>query len=292
MIVVVPSDMRATKSLGVALALLLIVGCGAKNSDMGPSDTERGAEAGPTENLENAIESLDDAARDFQNRQSQTLLAAMPLKAMFPDARLRTLASAAGKGDLQAIDRLVNEGVNVNGRGTQDATVLFWAIRMRNTAGFTRLLERGADPNVIYGDGGSIMHWATISDDPEFLRVALRHGGNPNLKAGEFGQTPLMDSVIYNQDALEVLLEAGADLDVQDDNGNTAVMVAAGLKRFDTTYLLLSRGADYSISNRYGKTIADRMARSRGRIPEDRESLIRQRERVVHWLRDHGVAVE
>jgi len=243
---------------------LIALACGAESADMSSAES---------------------AARE---RTSKNVLAYMTLETMFPDARVRSLASAAGEGDLAEVDRLVADGVNVNARGTRDATPLFWSLRDRS--GFTKLLELGADPNVVFGDGGSVMHWAARAEDTDLLRAALRHGGDPNLVAGSFGSTPMFEAIGRNNASIELLLDAGADIDAQSSNGDTAAMVAAGRGRFDVVYLLLSRGASYSVTNENGVTLADRVADKQGAMDPDHE-LARWLDKVVGWLREHGVEV-
>jgi len=233
------------------------------------------------------LESAEEAARI---RTSKTVLAYMTLETMFPDEKVRALASAAGKGQIAKIERLVAEGVDVNARGTQNATPLFWA--MANLSGFTKLLELGANPNIVYGDGGTVMHWAAEAKDPTLLKAALEHGGDPNLVAGMFGWTPLFEPIGYsNIAAMEILLNAGADIDARGGDGDTAVNVAASLGRFDDVYFLLTHGARYDLTNKHGLGLTDYIADLKDRMIPNHE-LTRWLHKVIEWLREHGVEVE
>ena len=258
------TGVASNTAIAFAGAMLVALSCGAESADMASTES---------------------AARE---RTSKNVVAYMSLETMFPDAMVRSLASAAGEGDLAEVDRLVAEGVNVNARGTQDATPLFWSLR--DLSGFTKLLELGADPNVVFGDGGSVMHWAARAEGTDFLRATLRHGGDPNLVAGTFRRTPLFEAIGRNDASIELLLDAGADIDARSSNGDTAAMVAAGRGRFDVVYLLLSRGASYSVANDNGVTLADRVADKQGAMDPEHE-LARWLDKVVGWLREHGVEI-
>ncbi|MBV1952262.1 MAG: hypothetical protein KUG64_08735, partial [Cycloclasticus sp.] len=133
------------------------------------------------------FEGMEASRKAAMKKISKTHLIYMDLKVMFPDPKLRALAKAAGKGKISKINSLVSDGVNVNARGNRNATVLFWALKKANLEGYTRLLEMGADPNVVFDDGGSVMHWAprmeASSEKDQFLIRALQHGGDPNLRA-------------------------------------------------------------------------------------------------------------
>lgn len=234
------------------------------------------------------LSELNSAEEANEARAAKTLVAFMSLETMFPDHEVRLLASAAGKGQLDEVDRLVAEGVDVNATGTQNATPLFWS--MRSLSGFTKLLELGADPNVIFLDGGSVMHWAARADNAEYLEAALRHEGNPNLVGGAFKRTPLFEAIGSEARSIELLLDAGADINARSENGDTTVMVAAGRGRFDTVYLLLTHGASYSATNYSGVGLTDRIADKNGAMDPD-HGLSRWLDRVIKWLHERGVEI-
>ena len=230
--------------------------------------------------------------RTFNERQSKELVAYMSLETMFPDTQVRALAKAAGKGRVNQIDDLVNQGVSVNSRGAKNATPLFWAMRNGSVVGFQKLLELGADPNVVFDDGGSVIHWAVQHEDSSFLRLALEHDGNPNLVAGE--KTPLFDTIGFKGDSdilvLKILLTYGADPNMKEARGNTPAMIAAGVGRFDIVYVLLNSNADYNLKNDAGYSLLDRVAAKRNAfIPgsEQEKSL----EQVIDWLSRKGVTI-
>ena len=232
---------------------------------------------------------MEEAEKERNERVRKELLAYMSLETMFPDESVRALAKAAAKGRVRTVEELVNSGVDVNSSGTQGATPLFWA--MSNYKGFKKLLELGADPNVIYGDGGTVMHWAVQMNDNRFLEAALEHGGNPNLvaKGSMFEDTPIFQALSQGIEKVEILLEAGANIDAQNNFGTTPVMTAFGRTDFDVVYYLLERGANYKIKNNAGWTLANRVANAEGRLIPKAEL---ERLKVVEWLESRGVAVE
>ncbi len=238
--------------------------------------------------------SMKSAEKSFNERQSKELVAYMSLGTMFPDRRVRSLAEAAGKGKVKQIDDLVNQGVEVSSRGTKGATPLFWAMRNNSVDGFQKLLELGADPNVVFADGGTVIHWAVQLENSSFLRLALEYGGNPNLVAGHHGETPLFKTIGSSGDSdisvLTMLLKYGADPNVKEAKGNTPAMIAAGVGRFDIVYVLLDSNADYNLKNDKGYSLLDRIASKRNVfVPgsEQEKSLLQ----VIGWLSERGVNV-
>lgn len=234
------------------------------------------------------FQKMDSAEKKFNEAQSREVVAFMTLETMFPDPRVRALAKAAGKGKIKKIEQLVTDGVSVNSKGTKDATPLFWA--MSNFNGFKRLLELGADPNVVFGDGGSVMHWAVTAKDERMLKAALAHGGNPNLRAGHYGETPLFDALSMGINVIETLLAAGADINAKAKDGDTPVIVAAGVARFELVHKLLERGADYSIKDGIGRDLADAVASNIGLLKPGSESA-KWQAKVIEWLQGKGVVI-
>jgi len=230
---------------------------------------------------------MDSAEKAFNERQTKELVAFMSLETMFPDEHVRALAKAAGKGRIKKIDKLVAQGVNVNSRGARNATPLFWA--MQNLKGFKKLLELGADPNVVFDDGGNIIVWAVTSKDKRFLELALEYGGNPNLISGQFNETPLFEAAgPHGKSKAVILLDAGANIDAQNLSGDTTLMVAAGLGQFDLVYELLERGADFNIQDERGDKLIDVIV-FRQRTMDPKNDLTRWMEKVIEWLNERDV---
>ena len=236
------------------------------------------------------IQKMDSAEKKFNEAQSQRVVAFMSLETMFTDRQVRALAKAAGDGNINKIEQLVKEGVSVNSKGTQGATPLFWALR--NYDGFKRLLELGADPNVVFGngDGGSVVHAAVTAKDERFLKAVFQHGGNPNLVDNQSGYTPLFSALPMGVRTVETLLDAGASINAQDRFGNTAAIAAAGRGRFEIVYKLLERGADYTLKDSTGHDLADEVASVVGMLRPGSESA-KWQTKVIGWLRAKGVEI-
>lgn len=183
---------------------------------------------------------------------------------MFPDKKLRALASAAADGDIKKIDALVSDGIDVNERGKAGATVLFWAYRKGNLKGFTHLLKLGSDPNAFFGNGAAVIYWIVTDRNTDFLNVWLDFDGNPNLVIPEsFNDTPLLlgvSSIPSNgkdYEIIDILLENGGYLEARNEIGNTALLQSAIFHRYDLVYKFIQLGADTTVRNNKDEGIAE-----------------------------------
>jgi ankyrin repeat protein len=240
------------------------------------------------------FEGMERSEKAFNERARQQTLTLMSLETMFPNEDARALAKAAGKGKIKKIEELVKSGVDVDAKGTQGATPLFWA--MANYKGFKKLLELGADPNIVYGDGNTVIHTAVRIKDSRFLEALLEHGANPNLKVESRGKwqtlesTPLFDALSQGKARIDLLLSSGADLNARDSFGDTAVMTAAGMGEFEVVHYLLEQGADYQIKNTAGETLANRVANTIGAMRPGSDA-VKWQAKVIDWLESRGVQV-
>jgi hypothetical protein len=246
------------------------------------------------------FKNMESSGKQFNERQSKDLVIYMSLETMFSGQHVRALAAAAGEGRVKKVADLVAQGVDINSRGTKNSTPLFWALRNLNFDGFKKLLDLGADPNIIFADG-SVMHWAAKFEDTKFLREALIHGGNPNLVAGKTNETPLFETIGVqgsgNKKAMIMLLDAGSNINAvtggekiygMSMGGKTPIMVAANVIRFDIVYELLSRGADYSLKDDTGRDLRDRIIAMNGRFNAGSEQGM-YLEQVISLLSERGV---
>src|SRR5579864_4047458 len=87
-----------------------------------------------------------------------------------------------------------------------------------------RLIEGGADPNSVDGNGmGSLLTF-----HPEVTRYLLEHGANPDLQRNE-NISPVIVGVCGNFECLRLMVEAGANVNrAIEHNGETALHGAAG----------------------------------------------------------------
>jgi hypothetical protein len=128
------------------------------------------------------------------------------------DPQMTALVQAAARGDTDEIDRLLAEGVAIDGEAPAPLpagkliqrmaqffpggvpqipmTPLLAAVVNKQQPAAERLLSGGADPNLVHSRYGTSVHVATGAGDVELLQLFIKHGVDVNACNAQ-GQTPL-----------------------------------------------------------------------------------------------------
>lgn len=231
----------------------------------------------------------------------------------FDDPQVIALCEAIEANDLDEIDRLVAAGADVKAKGKDNMTPLLWAFPDDKPERFKKLLELGADPNVIVESdfntkmsgilpGDSVTHLACSTWFPKHFEYVFQHGGDPNLWHREKHKTPLLLLLVGpardKQEKVQRLIDLGANLDANKDDeytgGRTPVMVAvSAFAQFDIALQLLEAGADYKAykTNTNSKLIHT-VALAERRLPQCTPQQRDDYRKLVDWLEAHGESLE
>jgi len=108
-----------------------------------------------------------------------------------PYPEFTALADAARAGDLVAIRNLIHQGADPNQpTGGNNWTPLLHAIHKAQIKSVGVLLDGGADPNKVAGDGFTPLMMAAGYGYTDIVELLLRRGANPHI-AGADGVRPL-----------------------------------------------------------------------------------------------------
>ncbi|MGA1978379.1 MAG: ankyrin repeat domain-containing protein [Bacteroidales bacterium] len=172
------------------------------------------------------------------------------------------LMVAASKGYTSEIERMLNQGADVDATTAEDATPLIFAIANFRTEAVMALLNKGADPNkvtvrsdtplliaiknlnsktvdVLKEYGASIDSLVAVITD-----ALIRHGANINAR-DKWGVTPLNYASVYGfADLADMLLYYGAESDLNAFDGTTPLMSAVWSGNDNIADLLIQYGAN------------------------------------------------
>ncbi|MEM8982735.1 MAG: ankyrin repeat domain-containing protein [Pseudomonadota bacterium] len=236
-----------------------------------------------------SVEAMKSSEERFNRRQKKRVIRIMSADDLYPDLLSRQLAIAAGKNNRSAIDKLIDSGASVNGTGYLGTPILYWPMRNNNLAGFTYLLEKGADPDLLFGDQPqkTLVNWAVKHRNLDFLRVILDQGGDPNGAIDQAGsevrlnlyvqdlfgeepplagrQEPIFELVLRpgggKNKALDILAKSGADLEARNHLNQTIVLAAALHQDYSLVRRLLQLDVDRSLTDSYGNSLETYVSR-------------------------------
>ena len=228
----------------------------------------------------------------------------------FDDPKVISLCKAIEANDLEEIDRLVAAGADVNAQGKGKMTPLLWAFPDNKLARFERLLQHGANPNVIIESdfntrggmlpGDSVTHMAARTYFPGYCKTVFEHGGDPNLprlsRLGS-GDTPIFSVIKFgSKDKIKdvrSLIDKGADLNHLNESGTTPTMMAVGRGQYEIALMLLEAGANPRIyqGNQMMKLVHV-VNRQETLLPNSTAQQYADYQKLVKWLEDHGESIE
>lgn len=115
-----------------------------------------------------------------------------------------------------------------------------------------KLLEQGANPNLLAASGFKPLHIATEFSHENLVRLLVSHGADINGRTNT-GETPLHIAVDIDADSAwqnrrepdtemtQLMLELGIDPNLKNNDGKTALDWAIDYKHVDAIALLKSR---------------------------------------------------
>lgn len=156
---------------------------------------------------------------------------------------------AVERGNLSEVSRLLEKGANPNLPNKEGYTPLMIAAQEKNFKMAELLIEVGTQLDLRNHFGETAIMLASYQGLTEMVKLLyirgaeINHGGwNPLIYAASGGHL----------DTMRVLLGGGADINATSDNGSTALMMAVRGNHLKAVSFLLSHGADPKITNEQG----------------------------------------
>ncbi|HEY1302605.1 MAG TPA: ankyrin repeat domain-containing protein [Vicinamibacterales bacterium] len=155
------------------------------------------------------------------------------------------VADAAQKGDRAAVQKLIQQKIDVNAPQVDGATALHWAVYKQDAEMVDMLVRAGANVKAANRTGVTPLEMAAIYGNAAIIDKLIKAGADAKQK-GPSGETMVMFAARSgNPQSIKVLLEAGADVNARESiRGTTALMWAVEQKHAEAVKTLLAAGAD------------------------------------------------
>ncbi|HZR16362.1 MAG TPA: ankyrin repeat domain-containing protein [Verrucomicrobiae bacterium] len=190
-----------------------------------------------------------------------------------PDASGQTLLQTyAGKGDLAAVELLLQNGAAVNGIKQPDLTPLHFAAGNGHKSVVELLLSKGAKVDAVTSGGVTPLHLAVLKGYELVAKDLLGAGANVNAAVTGENSTRSAESLSYYMsvsqtplhlaceagylDLVQLLISKGADVNAQDAKGRTALTIAAAANNDEMVNILLTAHADPNAGRSSALTLA------------------------------------
>ena len=151
----------------------------------------------------------------------------------------RHFLKAASLGDVKAVQRLIQDGVDIETRDREGLTALMHAASKGRQDIVETLLANGARVNAVDRTGRNALMMAALAGDIQGVRLLVESGADVNAM-DYYGSRPLLAATSAGHaPVVEVLLAHGAYVDVRNYQGLSVRDHARALERPDLEGLIL-----------------------------------------------------
>lgn len=232
-------------------------------------------------------------ASQFMKKQATQMTAQQRMESSETySEQMKEISSELMTKRIAVLDKLIDNGVQINNENDDGATVLMLAAKA-NALDFAGIMAKRYNADILYKNenedtalsvaltsGNSLLFRElveivreqgrfeetndvltqailTAPDDfnarHKFLKSLASVGNDPLWLNNKEGAIPLIAAIESNEhDVVKVLIEAGANVKIKDDNGNTPLIYAVINKDKQSVLLLRSAGADVNEANNKG----------------------------------------
>ncbi|XP_034031876.1 LOW QUALITY PROTEIN: ankyrin repeat, SAM and basic leucine zipper domain-containing protein 1 [Thalassophryne amazonica] len=171
------------------------------------------------------------------------------------------LKQAIGKGDVEAVEKLLDSGIDVETKLDCEWTPLMCAVSVANYDLTKLLLDRGASANFSKDEQTLLMASCSASATEDKIahcvELLLSRSADPNIVDRSRMTCLMLAAKNGYSKVINLLVSYGAEINVQDHNGEKALSKAVHYGREEAVLKLLQLGADKTIKTKCGKSPAD-----------------------------------
>jgi len=176
-----------------------------------------------------------------------------------PNYQVTPLYAATRKNNMEMVKRLLDRGadINVMGDTAYGKTAVHAAASTGNAEILQLLIKSGADLDSLDIQKNTVLSEAITCGKTEIVELILASGCTVNLITDQYKGSHLLQAIKEGKEEIaKFLIAKGADVTAADSSGATPLHEAAGLKTdaLGIAKLLLEKGADVHAKQSTGKT--------------------------------------
>ena len=179
------------------------------------------------------------------------------------DRGAEELVQASIEGRLADVIIILDTGVNVDVKFSNETTALLGAAHSGQIDVVKVLVERGADVNIQNSEGSTALIAGAEMSHSNVVKFLIKAGANVNAKMVDGRTALIMASRRGSLETVTILLENGANVEARTLNGATALIAAAYPGHYEIAKILCDHGADVNVKTADGRTALS-MAESKG----------------------------
>lgn len=151
---------------------------------------------------------------------------------------------AVKAGELNQVQKLINNGANINIQDDNGESALAIAIFKCYKDIALLLIENGADIYFKNKNGVPILTYAAYQGYLDIVLFLINKGIDVNIKDNSEGTALIIASFKGHLNVVQSLIENGAEVNAMDIHKNTAIKAATFRKHNDITELLITKNAN------------------------------------------------
>ncbi len=192
----------------------------------------------------------------------------------------KSIFKSIGDEDIEAVQKFVENGGDVNKRGSNGLTPLMSAVceKEANIKIVNILVNAGADVNATDTLNTPILLTAVFRDRTDIVQTLVDSKVNIDVEDA-FG-TPVLSVAIYKgrTEIVQILIDAGADVNIEDAFGTPAILSAIHEGQTKIVSILIDAGVDINANLFMGMTALDFALLSKHK----------ERDNIIKILKENG----
>lgn len=173
------------------------------------------------------------------------------IKVVIVHDKKHAVMEAATRGHTHIVKHMLRMKLGADSKESLESSVLQAAVREENQEAMETLLQAGINVNAEGGEYGNALQAASLQPSKKVVEMLLKAGANVNAQGGSYGNALQAASRVGSDEKVEMLLNAGANVDAEGGFHGNALQAACFAGSDKIVKMLLKAGADVNAQGGY-----------------------------------------